>query len=149
MKKQERKEKKLKEIRKESFFKSNYKKSWQFLRESKKYIILIIILLVISIFLGYFFRYEALDNFLLDTIKGLAEKTIGMSSSQIFIFILQNNLKTAFWGMWLGFFLGIFPVVAIMFNGYLLGFVAQMSLKEISYTTLLKLLLPHGIFELL
>ena len=46
-----------------------------------------------------------------------------------------------------GFLLGIFPVIAAIANGYLLGFVALISVNNGGWFILFKLL-PHGIFEL-
>jgi stage II sporulation protein M len=50
-------------------------------------------------------------------------------------------------GLILGIFFGIFPLLIAMFNGYVLGFVANESVKANGVLILWKLF-PHGIFEL-
>ena len=46
-----------------------------------------------------------------------------------------------------GVLLGIFPIIAAIANGYLLGFVASISVGNVGFLVLWRLL-PHGIFEL-
>ncbi len=70
-----------------------------------------------------------------------------MSFLQLFVFILQNNLITAFFGLLLGVFLGLFPLLLTFLNGYVLGFVANLSVGIGGFSSLWRLV-PHGIFEL-
>ena len=81
-------------------------------------------------------------------IEELLAKTEGLSTSQLILFILYNNLKSSFWALILGFFLGIFPVLTSFANGYVLGFVAEKTVSQESIFYLWRLF-PHGIFELL
>jgi len=46
-----------------------------------------------------------------------------------------------------GVFLGIFPVISTIANGYLLGFVANFAIQENGIFSLWRIF-PHGIFEL-
>ena len=46
-----------------------------------------------------------------------------------------------------GIFLGIFPMVVAMLNGYILGFVALLSVSNEGIFVLWRLV-PHGVFEL-
>ena len=70
-----------------------------------------------------------------------------MSQGELINFILLNNLQSSFFGMIFGVLLGILPVIVIIANGYLLGFVASISI-EAEGVLILWRLLPHGVFEL-
>jgi uncharacterized membrane protein SpoIIM required for sporulation len=59
---------------------------------------------------------------------------------------MANNMTSAFLGMILGILLAIFPIMFIITNGYLLGYVASKSVEAESIFILWRLL-PHGIFE--
>lgn len=85
---------------------------------------------------------EMIKSFL----QELLEKTQDLNAWQMIIFILNNNLKSSFFSMLLGFFLGIFPVLSAFTNGYVLGFVAEKS-AILGGPGILLRLLPHGIFE--
>ena len=80
-------------------------------------------------------------------IRELLDKTQKMSMAELIRFIFLNNLQSSFFSMTLGVFLGIFPIIAIILNGYMLGFVASFSVKSQGVFILWKIL-PHGIFEL-
>jgi stage II sporulation protein M len=62
-------------------------------------------------------------------------------------FIFFNNIQSSFIGMLFGIILGIFPVIAAVANGYLLGFVAETTAEEAGIFILWRIF-PHGIFEL-
>ena len=62
-------------------------------------------------------------------------------------FIFFNNVQSAFFGMIFGVLLGLFPVIFAITNGYVLGFVASVSVNAEGILILLRLF-PHGIFEL-
>jgi len=70
-----------------------------------------------------------------------------MSQGELVSFIFFNNLQSSFLGMIFGFFLGIFSVITIVVNGYLLGFVSARVVQEGGVFVLWRLL-PHGVFEL-
>ena len=60
------------------------------------------------------------------------------------LLIFLNNSIKVFGSMILGTFLGIFPLLALIVNGYLIGVIASVS--EIN--VFLAGILPHGIFEI-
>jgi stage II sporulation protein M len=128
--------------------KKQYAESLEFIKESKKFIYLIIILFFIFSLIGFFVPTpEDLRIKIIDFIKDLIEKTEGMSSSELVKFIFLNNLQSSFFAMVFGVFLGIFPIFMIIVNGYVLGFVALISV-ETNGLLILWRILPHGIFEL-
>jgi len=128
--------------------KKEYKKAWKYLKESKKFIYAIIILFFIFALIGFFVPPpESLANQIIEFIKELIEKTKDMSMGELIGFIFLNNIKSSFYGMILGVFIGFFPFIYTLANGYLLGFVSSMVVKEEGILTMWRLF-PHGIFEL-
>ena len=146
MKRKKPNTKEKQKARQEGFFKENYKKSLDFLKSSKSYIISISVIFFAFALLGYF-NPSYIPEYMLKIIKELVEKTANMNPLQLFIFIFKNNLTSIFLGMVFGVVLGIYPLIITIFNGYFGGFVAQRAAASSGYPVLLKLL-PHGIFEL-
>jgi len=140
--------KKKRSKKKINFLKENYSKSWDYLKESKKFICIIILIFLIFSLIGFFVPVpEGITKIILEFIKKILEQTRGMSQGELIGFIFFNNLQSSFLGMIFGVLLGIAPIIATISNGYLLGFVALMSVKSEGFFALWKLL-PHGIFEL-
>ena len=128
--------------------KKEYKKSWNYLKESKKFIWIVIGLFLTFVLIGFFIPVpEIISKQILEFIKEILGKTESMSQGQLIKFILLNNIQSSFLGMVFGVFLGIFPVISTIANGYLLGFVANFAIQENGIFSLWRIL-PHGIFEL-
>lgn len=131
-----------------NFFKENYKKSWEYIKESRNFIYTILIIFLLFVFIGAFVPVpELLEKQILEFIEALLRKTAGMSHGELINFIFLNNLQSSFFGMVLGAVLGIFSVITSVLNGYLLGFVSSRAVYEEGIFILLRLF-PHGIFEL-
>lgn len=128
--------------------KEEYKKSWNYLKESKNFIYIIMAIFFVFVLIGFFIPApDSLVKQILEFIEELLEKTQGMSHGELIKFIFLNNLQSSFYGMIFGVLLGIFPMIAAIANGYLLGFVASISVENGGFLILWRLL-PHGIFEL-
>ncbi len=128
--------------------KEEYKKSWNYILESKNFIYFIIGIFFVFVLIGFLIPApDALAEQILKLIQELIGEIKGMSQGELINFIFFNNLQSSFFGMVLGVVFGIFPVIAIIANGYLLGFVASMSVESEGILVLWRLL-PHGIFEL-
>ena len=128
--------------------KEEYKESWSYIIESKKFIYFIVSLFFIFTLIGFFIPApESVSEQIFKFIKELLEKTEGMSQGELVRFIFFNNFKSSFFGMIFGILLGIFPFFAAVANGYLLGFVASITVENGGFITLWRVL-PHGIFEL-
>ena len=84
---------------------------------------------------------------ILDLIKELIAQTEGLGTFGLTKFIFLNNIKSSFFSMALGIFLGIFSFLILIVNGYVLGFVASKSVAVEGILVLWRLL-PHGIFEI-
>ncbi len=134
--------------RKNFNLKNEYKKSWNYIKESQNFIYIIISIFLFFVLVGFFIPApESLAEQILRFIGELLEKTSGMSQEELIRFIFLNNLQSSFFGMIFGVILGIFPVITMIANGYLLGFIVSLSVKSGGFLVLWKLL-PHGIFEL-
>lgn len=128
--------------------KTEYKKSWSYIRETRNFIYIFIAVFFFFTLLGFFLPApEPLAEQILKFIEELLEKTQGMSQGELISFIFLNNVQSSFFGMILGVLLGIFPIITIVVNGYILGFVASASVQTNGFFVLWRLL-PHGIFEL-
>lgn len=142
--------KKIKTLKKgkENFLKQGFKEGLQYLRESKTFVYAVSIVFVLFILIGYFVPApELIEKKILKFIEELIKTTEGMSWIELTGFIFFNNLQSSFFGMALGIILGIFSVIVILANGYLLGFVVSKTVSTEGILVLWRLL-PHGIFEI-
>ncbi|MBU0958840.1 MAG: stage II sporulation protein M [Nanoarchaeota archaeon] len=139
-------------------FEDQYVKSWNFIKQSREFIYVAVLIFFIFAVIGFFFQDVVnyffksffstdLNGNILVFIERLIEKTENMGSSELLRFIFFNNLQTSFLAMVVGVLFAVFPLFAIVTNGYLLGFVSYLSVKAGGILVLWKLL-PHGIFEL-
>ncbi len=130
------------------FLRIAYNNSFEYLNKSKKFIYLSVFFFVVFVFLGFLIPVpSAFETKILDYITELLLKTKGMSYFELIRFIFLNNSEVSFLGIFLGIFIGIFPLTALVFNGYILGFIASKFAQAGSILVLWKLI-PHGIFEL-
>jgi stage II sporulation protein M len=151
-------EKKVVKKRKHFSVASEYKMCLSFLKDSREYIYATFLIFLIFAVCGFFFQdiiqsaFKTLFNLdlnleILTYLKRLILQTEGMSYQQLMGFIFLNNIQSSFFGMILGIFFGVFPIIALLINGYVLGFVAAMSVQTNGLWVLWRIL-PHGIFEL-
>jgi stage II sporulation protein M len=142
--------KKTKKVVKKSGFyeyvNNNFKDSWGYVKESKNYILLTFALFIVSGVLGYLLP-DLFREQLTALIKELIEQTKGLGLFGMISFIITNNIKSSFFGLFLGIFFGIIPLGMVIVNGFLIGFVSNTAVSEAGITILWKLL-PHGIFEI-
>ncbi len=128
--------------------KKEYQKSWNYIKESKKFILIVLGIFLAFSLIGFFIPApEFITKQIADFIKEILLKTENMSQSRLISFIFLNNLQSSFFTMIFGIFLGIFPVISAIANGYLLGFVANFAIQEDGIFSLWRIF-PHGIFEL-
>lgn len=134
--------------RKENFLKREYRLSFNYINESRNFIFAIIGIFLLFALFGFFVAPpEAISVQIMDFIKDLIEKTKDLNQGEMIWFIFFNNLQSSFFGLFLGWILGMFSVFFAILNGYILGVVSSMVVASEGYLTLTQLL-PHGIFEL-
>jgi stage II sporulation protein M len=141
------KKKVLKQKKKFSLL-NQYKQSWNYIKECRNFIYFIIGIFVFFSILGYFIPLpsELLEQ-ILKMLKELFDKTSEYNLFEMIYFIFFNNLRSSFFGVIFGIALGVFPIISSVFNGFLLGFVMNLTVKENGFFVLWQLF-PHGIFEL-
>lgn len=128
--------------------KNQYQQSWEYIKESRNFIYITLIIFLLFAFIGAFVPApEFLEQQILEFIEELLRKTAEMSQGELMSFIFLNNLQSSFFGMILGIALGIFSAITSVSNGYLLGFVSSRAVYEEGIFVLWRLF-PHGIFEL-
>jgi len=129
-------------------FKNYYKESWDFLKESKKFIFASVGIFFILFLLGLILPTpQFVLDIVIDMVKKLLEETQGKGFFEMWFFIFKNNLIVAFVSVLFGCSLGIIPLLYLFGNGYFIGVVSRMVTSETSIFELWRLI-PHGIFEL-
>lgn len=125
-----------------------YKESFRYIKETKKFIFAIITIFIIFCFIGFFVPTPPqIEKQIITFIQELIEKTKDMSQTELISFIFTNNVQSSFFGMIFGILFGIFPIITTIVNGYLLGYIALITTNTESILSLWRIL-PHGIFEL-
>jgi len=125
---------------------ANFKTAIGDLRKIKSYFWFSFILFFAVTVFGFLFPVF-FEEQILKIITELIKKTEGLGVFGLIRFIIANNTQSAFFGMILGIFLGIFPLGVLIVNGYILGFVASKTVALERFLIMWRLL-PHGIFEI-
>lgn len=68
--------------------------------------------------------------------------------TNLFFFILKNNLSVAIISMVGGIFFGVIPFLIASINGYAIGMVFSQSLQQMPLGEVLLKFLPHGMIEI-
>ena len=84
----------------------------------------------------------------LKALQDMAESLKPLPQSSVLTIIFLKNAGALLFSLVLSPFFCLIPVIALLFNGWLLGLVATRVMHEQSLAYLLAGLLPHGIFEL-
>ncbi len=134
--------------REKNFLADNYLRCWNYIKETKNFIFIVVGIFFIFALIGFFVPAPSeVNDFLMKYVKQIVDQVSGFSPAELIAFIFFNNAKSSLFGWIFGILLGIFPVLFSIFNGYLLGFVSKITVQAGGFFVLWKLL-PHGIFEL-
>ena len=117
-----------------------------YIKESKNYVYSVIFLFLAGGLAGFLFP-GYFENYISGVIRDLLDRTEGLSAIGLILFIFQNNLTSAFISIVSGIAFGVIPVISILVNGVLLGFVLNKAIAIEGIITVWRLV-PHGIFEL-
>ncbi len=126
--------------------KKPYKSCFDYIKESRDYVYLILGFFIFGAVLGAVFS-DYLAVILKKILLELVERTRNLSALDLTFFIFNNNVSSSLFGLLFGIFLGIFPIFTALLNGIVLGFVLSLSWR-ISGVADFWRILPHGIFEL-
>lgn len=130
-------------------FADQFREGIDYIKESAGFIWIGVLVFVIGTWIGFYLpgRFVELDEILRNTLRDIFLQAEGLNGFELTIFILQNNLQSAFVAVLTGIFLGIFPVLTSIVNGILIGYVSNVVVSEVGFLNLWRLI-PHGIFEL-
>ena len=129
-----------------NLIKEQYKLSWNYIVNSKRYIYFIVTLFIIFLLIGYFMPVFFVDE-IIELVSKIVNETEGMKFFELFIFIFHNNLKTSLISIIAGIAFGLFDIFNTIVNSYVIGFVGRAASEKIGAGVLFRLV-PHGIFEL-
>lgn len=122
--------------------------SWAYVKDSKNFIYLSVGLFFLFALIGLFVPTpDFISEKIFEMIQEILKQTEGLGWGGFIGFIFLNNFKSSLFAIILGAILGILPLISVIFNGYLLGFVASIIIKGEGVLSLWRIL-PHGIFEL-
>ena len=111
----------------------------------RKYTILMAVLFSFSIIFGYIFGFYVPSFF--EELSALFQfPELGAFDLMLKIFV--QNTKVAAMLIFLGFIFAALPILVIFFNGFTIGIVSEVVIREEGFLYLLIGLLPHGIIEL-
>lgn len=121
------------------------KDSLKYISESKNYIYITAVLFVIFAVLGFVFSSHL--GFIDEILKELIKEVSLLEGTDISLYIFANNVQSAIIGLFSGIFLGIMPIVNIVTNGVVIGYVLSKVSANGSLLDMWRIL-PHGIFEI-
>jgi len=128
--------------------KSLYIDSFNYIKTCKKFILAIIIIFFMGTIIGLILPLpQEIILQIMEMLKKILGQIEGKTTMEIIEFIFINNTKASLIGLVAGIFMGIVPIILALTNGYLLGFVMQISIDSEGIFMLWRLF-PHGIFEL-
>ncbi len=118
--------------------------------EIRFYLLLSLFLFICSFYFGYLLAQslplEA--QRVIESIKSVFAPRKEISSTELFMFILGNNILKLSAAVFLGMLGGIVPLLVVFFNGFILGVLFVVVLKKASLGFFLLGILPHGIIEI-
>jgi stage II sporulation protein M len=123
-------------------------------RPLKHYVIAATLVFLLGAVLGYTDpgSFRTLINSQIDQMKALSENIKQSDPSHVqwsfFYHIFLNNMFASIMAVLLGAFFGIFPLLLLVTNGLLLGYVASDPTDGHTLFYFLKGILPHGIIEI-
>lgn len=130
----------------ENFCLKNYRKAWNFFKESTDFIFIALGIFCTFIIIGFafpvFFQGE-----IFGMLKNLFLEFEGLGLFETMLKIFINNAMASFFAIVFGIVFGVYPLMSAIVNGYLIGFVSRFAVQEDGILTLWRLV-PHGFFEL-
>lgn len=129
-----------------NILKKNYFGVWGYLKESQKYIFSVFGFFILFSLIGFLFPIFFVEE-INKLITNLISTTDGLDFIHMVIFIFKNNAGISFIGLFFGAIFCIIPVFFTVLNGYVFGFVAQLSVHKAGFLSLFRVL-PYGIFEI-
>ncbi len=121
---------------------------FNYLASLKKHFLITTFIFLIFCMYGFFSEPPAeLSNKIISLLSEIAKKFEGLNLFQTIWAIFLNNFSICLLTIILGTIFAIFPIVTLISNGFIVGFVARLAVNAQGILILWKLF-PHGIFEL-
>lgn len=116
----------------------------------RRYIYFSSILFFAGIIIGYDFprQYPEETKEIIEELKSMFPLSENISSWEIFVLVLENNIMKLAGVLLLGVIGGIIPIIASFANGLILGIFAYLTSETISLEYFFAGILPHGILEI-
>ena len=128
------------------FIYNKFLSSIDHLKKIKIYFIISITLFALISLIGFIFPIF-FEEQIIKIIEEIINQTQGLSPLELTRFIMLNNIKSAFFAMIFGIYLGLLPIAVIVLNAYVLGFISNKTVASEGIFILWRLF-PHGIFEI-
>jgi stage II sporulation protein M len=121
-----------------------------YIRTLWPYLVVIVFVFFGSLFTGYISaaNFPDMADTLMKNFSSHFGPILTMSPLYIMLTIFINNAFVSLLSLVLGLALGVFPIVFIAFNGYLVGVISYIVGQQKGFLFILLALLPHGIIEL-
>ncbi len=128
-----------------------FQQVWLDVLVSKHYLIAAALVFIVSWYLGA--TGSDLSGYLQGSAEGLGGIARKIAESEhpqlyMFLFIFFNNAIKVWLFIFLGAFLGIWPITVLVINGMMLGYVLTAQSEYSPFLLFAKGILPHGILEL-
>jgi stage II sporulation protein M len=117
----------------------------KYLKESRRYVYFAALLFLFFVIVGVVFQSKL--TFLDEVIRNLVSDVSLLKGFDVALYIFANNTQAALTGLITGMFLGLVPVLNLVANGAVVGYVFARVSQEVGFIEVWKIL-PHGIFEL-
>jgi len=101
--------------------KKQFREAVSYIRVSRGYIYFALFFFLLFVFFGFYFSKNL--GFIDDFLKELIDRVRGLSLIEMILFILQNNIQASLYGLVFGAFFAIFPLLNIVVNGVVVGYV--------------------------
>ena len=103
---------------------------------------------LVSAYIGYTTAKEKADIKFLEKFFEKFKGLLKLSPLLLMLAIFANNAVKSLAAMLGGFFFGIFPVLFIASNGYIIGLVVSLKESEMGLLKVLLAIIPHGVLEI-
>lgn len=137
-----RKKKRMKQSSQDNLFTQSIDQ----IKNARREIYFAIYILFLAVLIGSFFPYFFQDK-IFAIFEEMAHFLEGKGPLELIFFIFLNNTQASFMSLVSGIFLGVFPILVLVVNGYVIGFAMNLVVGEAGLLVLWRLF-PHGVFEI-
>lgn len=122
-----------------------------YLAKTRKTDIFLALLFFLSAIFGYVLTENSPDEiqkFFIEKLNDMFEPALNLPPLKLFEFIFLKNFAAAAAAILTGVIFGVIPIFLIAMNGFILGIVSFIILKQFDIFVLMAGILPHGIIEI-